>query len=101
MEIGETGEFQNDSSLDYALSTIKHKKSWIMELSYILRSLLVDDAFRDGNKRTALMITLTYLENKEVKYDKEMVLRVLLEISKKNITDINKITRLIKRGIIL
>ncbi|MFC1697991.1 hypothetical protein ACFL1H_06635, partial [Nanoarchaeota archaeon] len=54
-EIGETGELSNESSLDFALHMIKHKKSWLYELSYLIRSILVDHVFKDGNKRTALV----------------------------------------------
>ena len=52
-EIGCNGEFSNESSLDFALSIVKQKKSWLYELSYLVRSLLVDHIFQDGNKRTA------------------------------------------------
>ena len=99
-EIGETGELQNQGSLDYALSTLKHRKSWLYELAYISRSLLVDHAFVDGNKRTAMAIILTYLEEKSQEYDKERLVRIMLQISKKNIKDVNKIARLIKSAIL-
>ena len=100
-EIGENGELQNGSSLEYALSIIKHKKSWLYELSYLLRSLLVDHAFKDGNKRTALMLVVAYLKDKNIDHDKDDLSRIIWNISKKNITDINKIGRLIKSAIIL
>lgn len=99
-EIGEAGNFQNESSLDYALSTIKHKKSWLYELSYLIRSLLTDHAFMDGNKRTALAIILTYFKDRDTKYDEDVITKVILQISKKSIKDINKIMRLIKSAII-
>lgn len=99
-EIGENGSFSNESSLDFALSIIKRKKSWLYELSYLIRSLLVDHAFEDGNKRTAMIILVTYLKNKDLEYDKDKIIKVFWNISKKNITDINKIMRLIK-GIIM
>lgn len=97
-EIGETGRLQNESSLEYALSLIKHKKSWLYELAYLVRSLLIDPAFVEGNKRTALAIILTYFEDKE--YDKERMVKIILQISKKNIKDVNKIMRMIKSAII-
>lgn len=100
-EIGEDGQFNNEGSLEYALSIIKHKKSWLYELSFIVRSLLVDHAFKDGNKRTALIIMITYLEDKNLEYDKERLTKIIWGISKKNINDINKIQRLIKSAIIL
>jgi len=100
-EIGEHGQLSNESSPEYALSIVKHKKSWLYELSFIVRSLLADHAFRDGNKRTAMVIMLTYIEDKNLQYDKEKISKTILDISKKNINDINKIQRLIKSAIIL
>ena len=99
-EIGGNGQFQNESSLDFALSIIKQKKSWLYELSYLLRGLLVDHAFQDGNKRTALIIAITYLEDRDLEYDKESIIKIIWEISKKNVKDINKITRMIKSAIV-
>ncbi|MBW2975325.1 Fic family protein [Candidatus Woesearchaeota archaeon] len=99
-EIGENGNFHNENTLDFALSLIKAKKSWLYELSYLVRSLLVDHVFEDGNKRTAMILTATYLKDKNIEYDKDRLIRLFWNISKKNITDINKIMRLIKSVII-
>ena len=99
-EIGCSGQFSNESSLEFALSIIKQKKSWLFGLSYIVRSLLVDHVFQDGNKRTASAIITVWLGQKNLGYDKEKIITAILQISKKNIKDINKIMRLIKNVII-
>lgn len=99
-EVGHSGNFNNDGSLDFALSIIKHKKSWLLELSYLIRSLLVDHAFEDGNKRTAITLAGTYIHDKNLEFDVDKLATILWNISKKNITDINKIMRLIKSTII-
>ncbi len=99
-EIGCNGEFSNESGLEFALSIIKQKKSWLYELSCLVRSLLVDHTFQDGNKRTAAAIITTFLEQKNLNYDKERIIKVILQISKKNINDINKIMRLTKNVIV-
>ncbi|HLC64829.1 MAG TPA: Fic family protein [Candidatus Nanoarchaeia archaeon] len=99
-EIGETGFFSNESSLDFALSIAKHKKAWIQELSYLVRSLLIDHAFRDGNKRTALALILTYFDNHAVECDKQKMTYTVYMLSKKNVKSINKIMRAIEHGII-
>lgn len=99
-EIGCNGEFSNESSLEFALSIVKQKKSWLFELSYLVRSLLVDHVFQDGNKRTASTVIMTFFDQKNLSYDKEKIIMVILQISKKNINDINKIMRLIKNVII-
>ena len=95
-EIGESGSFSNENSLDFALSIIKQKKSWLYEVSYLIRSILVDHVFSDGNKRTALAIVMFYLEERNLQYDKEKLMRLVWIISKKNVKDINKIMRAIK-----
>lgn len=95
-EIGCNGQLSNESSLDFALSIIKQKKSWLFEISYIVRSLLVDHVFQDGNKRTAATIIALYMEENGLDYDKEKMIKAILQVSIKNINDINKIMRMIK-----
>ncbi len=99
-EIGSNGKFRNESSIDFALSIAKQKKSWLYELSYIVRSLLVDHGFEDGNKRTAIISIITYFENNNLGYDKDKLIKTVWNISKKNTSDINKLMRLIKNAII-
>ena len=99
-EVGSNGKFHNESSIDFALSIAKQKKTWLYELSYIVRSLLVDHCFEDGNKRTAIIVIITYFENYDLDYDKDKLIKNVWGISKKNINDINKLMRLIKNGIV-
>ena len=99
-EIGGNGKMHNEDSLDFALSIAKQNKSWLYELSYIVRSLLVDHCFEDGNKRTAIITIITYFENNDLDYDKDKLIKGVLAIAKKNITDINKIMRMIKNAIV-
>lgn len=98
IEIGEAGELQNPGSLDFALEIIRHKKSWLYELSYLVRSIIVDHAFRDGNKRTALALILTYFNDNDIECDKQKMVNVIHKISKKNIKDINRMMEMIKNG---
>ena len=90
------GSFQNESSLDYAISTLKHKKSWLYDLNQLLRALLVDHSFRDGTKRTALALVLLYFEEKSIKYDEERLVLAIGKIAKKSINNVNKIMKVIK-----
>ena len=117
-EIGSNGKFHNEDSLDFALSTAKHK-SWLYELCYIVRSLLVDHCFEDGNKRTAITVIITYFESNDLDYDKDKLTKTVWKVAKKNITDmsvnrkaisehaqkqevfdINKLMRMIKNAIV-
>ena len=96
-EVGESGDFNNESSLDFSLSIIKDKKSWLFELSYIIRCLLIDHAFRDGNKRTAFILSTLYFDESAVNYDKDKLVNLLHKIAKNNINDINKIIRELRK----
>ena len=95
-EIGEQGNLRNERSLEFALSLGKHKKSWLYELSYLLRCLLVDHAFEDGNKRTALVLSILYIEDQSLLWDKERLLKTMHAIAKKNIKSIEHIGRMLK-----
>src|SRR3990167_9411766 len=99
-EIGGNGKFHNEDSIDFAFSIVKQNKSWLYELSYIVRSLLVDHCFEDGNKRTAITVIATYFKDNGLDYDKEKLTKIVWKIAKKNITDINKIMRMIKNAIV-
>src|SRR3989338_3934991 len=99
-EIGSNGKFHNEDSIDFAFSIVKQNKSWLYELCYIVRSLLVDHCFEDGNKRAAIIVIITYFEDNDLEYDKDKLIKIVWSISKKNISDINKLMRLIKNAII-
>ena len=99
-QIGSNGKFHNEDSMDFALSIAKQSKSWLYELSYIVRSLLVDHCFEDGNKRTTIIVIITYFENSDLDYDKDKLIRTVFSIAKKNTSDINKLMRLIKNAIV-
>lgn len=86
-EAGELGEFNNESSLDFALSIVKTKKNWIYELSYLVRSLLVDHVFQDGNKRTCFLVIIYHLEINRKEVNKNNVTRIIKKIAKNNITN--------------
>ena len=89
------GEFINESSLDFNLEILKAKKNWLYELSYLCRSLLVDHVFRDGNKRTCLLVAIYYLEINGKDYNRERLLMTIKRIAKNNITSPLIIARLI------
>src|SRR3989338_10314863 len=99
-EIGSNGKFHNEDSIDFAFSIVKQNKIWLYELCYIVRSLLVDHCFGDGNKRTAIIVIITYFENNSLEYDKDKLIKTVWNIAKKNISDINKLMRMIKNAIV-
>lgn len=99
-EIGEGGQLQNESSLEFALGMMKLRKGWLYELAYLLRSLVIDHNFKDGNKRTALAAAILYFEEEKVNWDRERMVKTIYEIAKKNYKSIDKIMRVIKDGLV-
>jgi len=92
------GNIVNKSSLDFALSSIK-TKPWFDQLAYLLRSILVDHVFEDGNKRTATAIISMYYTEFKIGFDMQKTVDVVTKISSKNIKDIGNIKRIIKNVI--
>jgi len=92
-EVGESGQLGNASSLTFALSVSKGKKSWLYELAYLVRSLVVDHAFVDGNKRTAYLFCTLMFQDAEKKYDDRRLIEMLHKIARKSTKDINQIAR--------
>ena len=96
-EAGETGQLRNESSIQFALGIIRQKKSWLYELSYLVRSLLIDHPFVDGNKRTAYLLCTLYFEDHGKDYTDQQLVETILQITKKNTADINSIARRLYR----
>lgn len=99
-DIGEEGSFANEASLDFALSMLKERKSWLHTLAYLVRCILIDHVFRDGNKRTAFTLICTALDEYGMATDTTKIYLGVMTITKKNITNPLKIMRVIKNGII-
>ena len=95
----DNGNIVNMGSLELILSTLKHSKDWVTQLAYILRGILIDHIFEEGNKRTALAVMLVYFEANKKAYDVYKAEKIITEILLKNIKDINKIRRMIKNVI--
>lgn len=93
------GKVVNRSSLEFALSSIKHTKDWVTQLAYLVRAIVLDHVFEEGNKRTAVAVILIYLEAHKKAYDLTKVDQVIVKMIKKRITDIEHIRRLIKDAI--
>src|SRR3989344_4339275 len=53
---------KNEGSLSFAISHAARTKDWVKQLAYLLRALLVDHVFDDGNKRTATYLILSYFK---------------------------------------
>ncbi len=93
------GYFENESSLDFALSHFKQDISWAKKLAYLIRAILVDHVFEEGNKRTACAVLLYYVDEKEYKIEEKTAISIIKRIVLKNIISINNIKRMIEDGI--
>ena len=94
------GQIINGSSLDFALSQANSSKSWLKSCAVLVRAVLIDHVFEEGNKRTAAAIVTGFFEENEVDYNPEEVAKGITKILMKNITSIAEIERVILNAII-
>jgi prophage maintenance system killer protein len=95
------GGLRNDAEIETALDLGKGKAVY-RKIAYLWRSILVGHPFTDGNKRTALMVALTILDKCRVRagdQEKENLVKEVRKIASENITDINRIERLIRYAV--
>ena len=50
------GNVVNRNSLDYTINLVKRTNNWVKQLANIVRAILIDNIFEDGNKRTARLM---------------------------------------------
>lgn len=81
--------------IDYAIAAGKGKNEY-KQLAYILRTILVDHIFTDGNKRTAMHLILEFAESKNLKLDEKRTVKSIIEIASENINDISRIERMLR-----
>ncbi|PIN93524.1 hypothetical protein COU54_02485 [Candidatus Pacearchaeota archaeon CG10_big_fil_rev_8_21_14_0_10_31_24] len=94
------GNLRNSSSLDYALEKQNNKKlGKYKKLAYLLRAILVDHPFSDGNKKTAMYVAFAFSEENKKKVDIELLKHQILSIASKNLINIRVIEERIKNAI--
>lgn len=95
------GNLRSDAEIETALQ-LGRGKSIYRKIAYLWKAILVGHPFTDGNKRTALVVALTILEKSNIKLDEEKKEALVTEIRKiamENLTDINRIERLIRYAV--
>ena len=91
------GNLRSDSSIDYAIEMQENNKlGEYKRLAYLLRAILVDHPFSDGNKRTATFVALNFAEEYKKQVDRELLLHQVISIAKQNLTDIRNIENRLK-----
>ena len=94
------GNLRSSSSLDYALEKLEDKKLGIYKkLAYLLRAIIVDHPFSDGNKRTAMFISHAFAKEYGKQINRDLLLYHIVSIAKHNIHDIRKIEWRLKNAI--
>ena len=92
------GSLRTDAEIETALLMGKGKNMY-RKIAILWRAILVGHPFTDGNKRTALMVALTILEKCDMGLDDagiDMVVEEITKIARENITDLNRIERLVR-----
>ncbi len=95
----EDGAVHNEASLDFALSYAKRTENWHKALAWLIRAILIDHVFEEGNKRTAALLLKSYVEFEGHRTYDDKIVKMIKEILLKNITDISKIEEMIKDAI--
>jgi len=94
------GNLRNSSSLDFALDKQGgNKLGDYKKLAYLIRAILVDHPFSDGNKRTAMFVAFAFAEENKKQVDRELLLYQIISIAKNNISTIRNIEWRLKNAI--
>lgn len=93
-----SGRVINKSSLEFAESALKRTKNWQEQAAHIIRAIVADHAFEDGNKRTAAAYLTGLFEVYKIPYDPFKVDKIVLALAK-GTKSIDKIRRMVKNAI--
>jgi prophage maintenance system killer protein len=94
------GNLRNSASLDFALDKQKDRKlGEYKKLAYLLRAILVDHPFSDGNKKTAMFVAFAFAGEHHKKVDDELLKHHILSIASKNLTEVRAIEERMKNAI--
>ena len=94
------GNLRSGSSIDYAIDMQENKNlGEYKKLAYLLRAVLVDHPFSDGNKRTAMFIALAFAEETKKQADRELLLHHIVSIAKQNMINVRNIEWRLKNAI--
>lgn len=86
------GNLRNDASLDFAIQIQDNPKLGdYKKLAYLLRAILVDHPFSDGNKRTAMFFSLNFAEENKKTVNRDLLLHHAVSIASNNIINIKQI----------
>ncbi|HIH37448.1 hypothetical protein J4460_03715 [Candidatus Woesearchaeota archaeon] len=93
------GTVINSSSLSFAVQECARSKNWVRSAALLVRAILIDHVFEEGNKRTAAAVIMVIMDISKIRYDPEKIPSVIITILKKNMTSVIAIERCIKDAI--
>lgn len=97
---GFNGHLRNSSSLDFALEKQKESKlGEYKKLAYLIRAIVIDHPFSDGNKKTAAYVCFVFAEQGKKQIDDELLKHQIISIASKNINEIRTIKERLKNVI--
>jgi death-on-curing family protein len=98
-DIGEKGQIINGAGIDYALDRTYKEKSWLRQAALLIRAIICDHAFEDGNKRTAFILFALMCEEHDYEYDQKNLVSLINKISRESTSNISILERLLKNVI--
>lgn len=93
------GKLHNEASLDFALSYARRTENWTKALAFLVRAILLDHVFEEGNKRTVALLLKTYVDYEGHEMYDDKIIKLIKDILFKNTSEIQKIEDLIKDAI--
>jgi prophage maintenance system killer protein len=91
------GSLLNKSNLEYDIEKANKEKNIYRSNAYVVRAMASGHSFLDGNKRTAAEILVRRSGKEGIKFDSKKVSKGMVDIAKKNISNINEIEKQIKK----
>ena len=95
----EDGSLHNEASLEFALSYAKKSENWTKALAWLVRAILLDHVFEEGNKRTTALLVKTYSQFEGHDMYNDKIIKLVKEIILRNISSIRRIEDMIKDAI--
>lgn len=97
---GFQGNLRNGASLDFALEKQKDSKlGEYKKLAYLIRAIVIDHPFSDGNKKTAAYLCFVFAEQNNKIVDNELLQHHMISIASKNLNEIRAIEERLKSAI--
>ncbi|HIJ13595.1 TPA: hypothetical protein HA371_02535 [Candidatus Woesearchaeota archaeon] len=94
------GELRNDASIEFALEKQTNLKlGEYKKLAYLIRAIVIDHLFTDGNKKTAAYVIFVFAEQFSKQVDLELIKEQMISIASNNVNSIRAIEERLKNVI--